>query len=343
MNTDDTRVLLAHKLFGAARGLSHVGLGVAAISTAKTLRANGIIATPVAVNSADEIEQQISKTPHSHVIVSAPWIPTEDLAALTQRHPEVKFAVCCHSNSGFLQADRRALTLIRQAMELEASSHNFHLAGNSTRFCDWIQAAFNSPCAFLPNLYYLDQFAGGYTHHHPVGTSGPLRIGIFGATRPLKNLLTASGAAIEVARSLRMPLELWLSGGRAEGGGEVVLGAIRELTAGLPGVELKFNSWQSWPQFRQTVGTLHLLLQPSYTESFNMTVADAVSQGVPAVVSSAITWMPTAAQADSDDAHAIAQTARRILHDPHAAQEGLTALKRYVHDGIAAYRKFLAA
>ena len=40
-------------------------------------------------------------------------------------------------------------------MELEMGTHNVHLAGNSRRFVEWIQAAFGAPCVYLPNLYYL--------------------------------------------------------------------------------------------------------------------------------------------------------------------------------------------
>jgi hypothetical protein len=60
-----------------------------------------------------------------------------------------------------------------------------------------------------------------------------------------------------------------------------VLGAVKELIADLPGVKLVLNGWQSWPRFRKIVGHMHLLLQPSYTESFNMVTADGVVEGVP--------------------------------------------------------------
>ena len=61
---------------------------------------------------------------------------------------------------------------------------------------------------------------------------------------------------------------------------------------GLPHVRLVENAWQTWPQFRQTVRHMHLLLQPSYTESFNVVTADGIAEGVPSVVSDAIEWAP---------------------------------------------------
>jgi hypothetical protein len=224
-------------------------------------------------------------------------------------------------------------------MELELATANVHLAGNSRRFCDWIRTAFGAPCVYLPNLYWLDcdpvwrqPFSGG-----------TLRIGIFGATRPLKNLMSAAGAALEISRTLRVPLELWLSAGRAEGGGDGILAAVREMLGGLPNVTLIMNGWQTWPAFRRTISHMHLLLQPSYTESFNMVTADGVAEGVASVVSNAIDWAPHDWKANVDDVLDIARVGRRLLFDTRAAQDGMRALKEYIADGLHAYKRFFAS
>jgi hypothetical protein len=264
-------VILAYKNFAANRNISHIGLGVAAINTAKVLRENGIRTEVWPIVSSADLRKRLEKTPQEHVIISAPWIPTSELQSLTTDFPEVHFAINCHSNVGFLQADRNGVKLMREMMELELGTHNVHLAGNSRRFCEWIKAGFDAPCVYLPNLYYLgpkevwprQPFAGG-----------TLRIGIFGATRPLKNLMSAAGAALQISRDLRVPLDLCMSAGRTEGGGDGVLNAVKEMLLGLPHVNLTLCGWQSWPKFRATVAHMHLLLQPSYTESFNMVTAD---------------------------------------------------------------------
>ena len=87
-------------------------------------------------------------------------------------------------------------------------------------------------------------------------------------------------------------LEFWVSSGRTEGGGQTVAGAMREMLAGLPGVTLKEAGWLDWPAFRQLVRSMHLLVQLSYTESFNMVTADGIAESVPSVVSDAIDWTP---------------------------------------------------
>jgi hypothetical protein len=330
-------VVLAYKNFAANRNISHIGLGVAAINTAKVLRQHGIKTAVWPIINAEDLRRRLTATPADFVIISAPWIPSSELQALSNDFPDSEFTVTCHSNVGFLQADRNGVKLVRELMELEAGSHNIHLAGNSRRFCDWIRFAFGSPCAYLPNLYFLHDEP--LPHPHPF-CGGTLKIGIFGATRPLKNMMSASGAALEMARALRAPLELWVSGGRTEGGGEAVLGAVQEMLAGLPGVKLILNGWQNWPAFRRTVGSMHLLLQPSYTESFNMVTADGVAEGVASVVSSAIDWAPQDWKADVDDTLDIARVGRRLLHDPSAVRDGRRALVNYVADGVLSYQRF---
>jgi len=332
-------VILAYKNFAANRNISHIGLGVAAINTAKVLRRSGIKTDVWPIINAADLRARLRSDSHDHVIISAPWIPAAEMQALSSEFSDTQFAVNCHSNVGFLQADRNGVKLVREMMELEMGTANVHLAGNSRRFCDWVQAAFSAPCTYLPNLYYLENSAPFPRRPFSDGT---LRMGVFGATRPLKNLMSAAGAALEIAQSLRAPLELWLSAGRAEGGGEGVLGAVKEMLHGLPHVNLIMSGWQTWPQFRKTVAHMHLLLQPSYTESFNMVTADGIAEGVPSVVSEAIDWAPNHWKADVDDVLDISRTGRRLLADPRAAQEGFRALESCVADGLQAYKRYFA-
>lgn len=333
-------VVLAYKNFAANRNISHIGLGVAAINTAKVLRREGTKADVWPIISSADLRTRLQAAPAKHVIISAPWIPTLEMQGLSNDFPDTHFSVNCHSNVGFLQADRNGVKLVREMMELEMGTSNVHLAGNSRRFCHWVREAFGAPCAFLPNLYWVES---DHLPHRSSFHGETLRIGAFGATRPLKNLMSAAGAALEISRNLRVPLELWLSAGRAEGGGETVLAAVQEMLGGLPHVKLVMNGWQSWPKFRKVVGHMHLLLQPSYTESFNMVTADGVAEGVPSVVSSAIDWAPEHWKANVDDVLDIARVGRALLHDARAAHDGLRALQGYVADGLAAYTSYFSA
>jgi hypothetical protein len=256
---------------------------------------------------------------------------------MTTAYPGITFAVNCHSNVGFLQADSNGVKLVREGLEIERGTWNFHVAGNSRRFCRWLRAAYDAPCAYLPNLYYLES-------QQPIARTlfqgGTLRIGAFGATRPLKNFMSAAGAALEIASRLRTNLELWISAGRTEGGNGIV-NALRAMLDGLPHVKLVESGWQSWPSFRSTVRHMHLLLQPSYTESFNMVTADGIAEGVPSVVSEAIDWTPKSWIAAADDVSEIARVGRHLLSDPHAVADGVQALKAHNSDGLASWKQYL--
>ena len=151
-----------------------------------------------------------------------------------------------------------------------------------------------------------------------------------------------SAAALEISRQLKTDTELWLSAGRTEGGGDTILHAAHAMLDKLPNIRIVENGWQSWPAFRQSVAHMHLLLQPSYTESFNMVTADGAAEGVPSVVSDAIDWAPRYWMAQADDVLDIARVGRQLLADPRAAQDGLRALEASVVDGVNAYRGYFA-
>jgi hypothetical protein len=331
-------VILAYKNFAANRAVSHIGLGVTALNAAKSLRDAGVSADVWAITSAADLRTRLRSAAASHVVISAPWIATADLARMCAEFKETQFAVTCHSNLGFLQADPNAMRLVREGLELRRTAWNFRVAANCQRLSKWATDAYGVPCAYLPNMYHLDGEAPKRERY----SGGPLRIGAFGATRVLKNLMTAAGAALQTANRLRANLEFWISSGRNEGAGSVVE-AVRQMTNGLPNVKLVENGWQTWPQFRQTVRHMHLLLQPSYTESFNVVTADGVAEGVPSVVSDAIDWAPASWKAPVDDASAMARVGVKLIKNRWAASRGLPALRAHNKRAMEAWGEFLSA
>ena len=331
------KLILAYKNFAAYKNISHIGLGVAALNTSKVLHRHGVDVEVWPIAQARDLADRLRQTNATHVVVSAPWIASPDMQNLLTAFPATRFAVNCHSNVGFLQADASGVKLVREGMEIEMGSSRFHVAGNSLKFCKWITAAYGAPCAYLPNLYYLDSTPPLV----PGFAAGTLRIGAFGATRPLKNFMSAAGAALSLARTLKSNLELWVSSGRTEGGGDTIMRAVHAMLDGVPGVSIVESGWQSWPKFRQLAGHMHLLLQPSYTESFNMVTADGVAEGVPSVVSEAIDWAPDHWKAKSDDVLDIARVGRSLLNDPRAAAEGFAALAAHNQQGAQSWIGFL--
>lgn len=331
---------LCYKNFGAIKGISHIGLGVSALNNAKTLRARGHQVLIWPVTDFAGFAANLKANPHvTHVNISAPWFPTMDIGQLAYQNPEVKFTITSHSNVGFLQADTRGVQLIREELDLEQNSFNFRTAGNSQRYCDWITETYDRPCLLLPNMYYLDSTSG---RAYKPFTSGDLRIGAFGAIRQLKNLMTAGAASLAIAKALRASLTFTISGNRNEGGG-VVVASLREMFSNLPYAKLVETNWQQWSDFRRTVGFQHLLIQPSYTETFNIVTADGVAEGVPSVVSEAIDWAPDHWKASVDDPLDIARAGRSLLNDPQAAADGIKALTGHNTAAIQSWESWLAS
>ena len=323
-------VVLCYKNFAAIAGISHIGLGVAALNVAKILMRHGIKASVLPIGNVQALDAFLAKDPSvTHVEVAAPWIASRDLQALTFKYHNVKFAINCHSNVGFLQADTNGVKLLREYLDVEMGSLNFNVAGNSSKFVRWIRSAYQAPCVYLPNMYYLDY---AVNPNKPSYSGGVLRIGAFGATRPQKNLMSAAGAALELHEELKVDTEFWISGGRRDGGNTIVNSVIA-LCANIPGFTLKEFNWDSWPKFRDIVRKMHLLIQGSYTESFNMVTADGIAEGVPSVVSDAIDWAPHTWKATSDDVPHMAQVGRQLLFDPGAPMDGMQHLEH--HNSLA--------
>lgn len=332
------KVAIAYKNFAASRNISHIGLGVSAMNTVKCLRRAGLAAEVWPIVSAIDLHARLASAANiTHVVISAPWIATPDLQQLTINHPEIQFAVNCHSNVGFLQADSNGVRLFGQGMEIERGSHNFRMAGNSWKFVNWVRATFGVPCSYLANLYYLDEHVPA---HRPVFTGGTLRIGAFGATRVLKNFMSAAGAALAISRGFDVDLELWLNSGRTEGG-DGTIRAIKELFAIIPHARIVEAGWQSWHNHRKNVSVMDLLISCSYTESFNMVTADGVGEGIASVVSDAIDWAPEHWRAKADDVLDMARVGRYLLTDPNSGTDGLRALTKHNDEGLAEWRRFL--
>lgn len=336
------RLILCYKNFAACKNISHIGLGVSALNTCKVLRAEGIECDVWPILDGNHLRQQLhldQGNPITHVVICAPWIPTAGINQLCTLFPNTRFSVNCHSNVGFLQADTNGVKLLREYLSLEMGVPNFNVAANCAKMSRWVTYTYGNPCQVLPNLYYLD---GSDRLGKSLWNGGVLRIGVFGATRPQKNFMSAVGAAVQLSYQLKSQTEIWVNTGRTEGGGNTILNSARELVRGLPLAVLKEMGWSSWPDFRRLVGSMHLLLQPSYTESFNIVTADGIAEGVPSVVSEAIDWVPSYWQANADDVFDIARVGRQLLSDPLAPKDGMPSLNQHNAYGVGQWKAWLA-
>ena len=146
--------------------------------------------------------------------------------------------------------------------------------------------------------------------------------------------------ALTIANDYNTPVQMHISVGRIEGGYPVVK-ALDAMLTGSPHVTLVKDQWYQWPIFRQWVRSMNLLMQPSFTESFNMVTADGAAECVPSVVSDAIDWAPSDWKAEMDDANDIARIGKILLATPDAGQQGYRALQRHDAAGLREWKSWL--
>jgi len=325
---------------------SPTGLGITASQTAKALRAEGIWAEAWACSSGEQLLERLrfadgkatarNEVTPTHVVIYAPWIPTETIAVLAHEFSDVMFVVTSHSNFGFLAADPHAVKLMRETAELQLTTHNVRAGGNCQRFTAAATDVLGVNVEWLPNLMPLDEH---WPRARAAWAGDRLRLGLFGAARILKNGLTAAAAACELAHTLRVPTELHVTADRDDGG---TYRTIEELCDGVPSLSLVRVMWLSWPKLLRLTSHMHIILQPSFTESFNCVAAEAVRMGVPVVGTEAIDWLPPRWQAKADDALDVARVAESLIKIPQAVDDGRAALTRYMQHGLARWQEFTA-
>lgn len=319
---------------------SHVGLGINALLTSKVLRKHHIQCDPVAIWDVDDIKDWL--TQHSsvtHAIIEAPWVTAGEMSGLCTMFSHVHFIVRSHSQIGFLQVEPGAVKNLRDLMLLQEAQLNVSVAVNTERLREFMRKVYKKRVVYLPNLYDVEREGRKRDESHEHRT---LRIGSFGALRPLKNHTTAAAAALMMAERRGSDLEFYINSGRKEneGAGKVAT-TIKYMFEGVRWAKVVEVPWEEWPVFRHTVAHMDLCIQVSFSETFNIVTADATAEGIPSVVGTAIEWVPHSWHANTDSAEDIARVGSHLLWDVHGADEGLHALKHYVKEGVGHWLNFL--
>jgi len=238
------------------------------------------LAEAVDGNSIDALVAQYRP---DRVVIEAIWVTPEKMAELKRLWPGVAWTVRVHSELPFLSGEGMAISwlaaYLKQGIEVAFNSRqtveDFRAMGSST---------------YLPNYYPVA------TPRKPQPSTGVLNVGCFGAIRPLKNQLIQAFAACGYADKYGKKMIFHMNGSRIEQNGSNNLKNIQALFDAT-GYTLELHPWMDHAEFVQLVAKMDLCLGVSLSESFMITAADAVSQGVPFVGSEAINWLPFESQA----------------------------------------------
>ena len=166
-----------------------------------------------------------------------------------------------------------------------------------------------------------------------------MNIGCFGAIRPLKNQLIQAFAAIAWGNKYNKQICFHINSGRVEQGGESTLKNIRALFKNSPHTLIE-HPWMDRNKFLMLVSSMDVGMQLSFTESFNIVAADFVSQHVPIVVSSTISWMNEYLQCSVDDVNNIVNALQKVYNNYFYSQLVQTlSLRSYNKGAIKEWRK----
>jgi hypothetical protein len=135
-------------------------------------------------------------------------------------------------------------------------------------------------------------------------------------------------------------VNLYISSGREENAGSTKEN-IKSLIALNSKVTLHETGWRNHKEFLELLKFMDLLLQPSFSETFNNVTAEGITNGVPSVVSDAIVWAPDSWKARSDSATDIAKTGIRLLNNNKSFLTGYSALEKYVKNSSKIWLKWL--
>jgi hypothetical protein len=316
------------------------GLYNSARFVVQMLNKNGVTAALVQVVDNNDIDREVAKFKPDIAIIEALWVVPEKFEILAKLHPTVKWVVRIHSEIPFLAVEGVAIDWICDYV----TEKNVTVAANSIRATDDLRAAISakrpdvfvdSMVAYLPNWYPITRV--------PKPTPNPsiLNIACFGAIRPLKNQLIQALAAIEFAQRTRKNLHFHINGTRCEQHGDNVLRNIQALFAGTPYTLIE-HGWESHDDFLQSMAGMDVAMAVSFSETFNITTADAVNDSVPIVVSSEVAWASPQCFADPNNAPSIVALLDKVTNEPDKSKLVAANLQLLNDYDVASTRTWLA-
>ncbi len=327
---------------------SKSGLFNSATITAIRLQENGLAYTDVhTVVDGNSIDKELYDNKPDIAVIEAIWVTPEKLAQVQKLHPRVKFIVRIHSEIPFLANEGVALSRIKGYFKVPNTTVAFN---SENTYRDFSKVFKGTDTEYLPNIYLKvsgsskeAKYSLSSLQNKRKLSSGKtqVNVGCFGAIRPMKNQLIQAFAAIEFAEKYNLQLNFHINGGRIEQGGEPVLKNIRELFQ-----DSKHNlfewGWLDREEFLNKLRGMHVSLQISHNESFNIVTADSLLVGVPVVVSETIDWLPDFVKASVEDTRDMVQKIERaIVFEKYSVSLCRNYLEQYNKDSLAQWKKVL--
>lgn len=334
--------------YSAGKQLSS-GLFNSARFVSDMLASHGVETKLVHVTDNNKIHKEIVDFGAEVVIIEAFWVVPEKFDVLKQACPNVTFVIRNHSEVPFLASEGIAFDWTLKYLQRDnvVMSCNAPRMLEETRFLAKVSTGLDSTTLesrvpYLPNYYPLPETI---EYRKIDAQSTYLDIGCFGAVRPLKNHMEQAIAAIMLADDLGKKLRFHINGGRVEMNGAPILKNIIELFDHFPQHELINHGWKPHADFLVLLKSMDILSQVSFSETFNIVAADAVSAGVATVTSKEIPWSSACFKATPTSSRDIYRKMKKAYwfkkHFP-TYNPSLAGIKAYNKESESRWLEFLA-
>ena len=230
------------------------------------------------------IDKFIHRHRPTHIVLEALWATPSKIYELQLLHPSIKWIVRLHSEIPFISNEGIAIEWLRSYQSIDVD-----IVVNSPRMMHDLNMILDEDVDSAPNyypLYYQVKSRAKFPRNDHY-----IHVGCFGAIRPLKNHLTQAIAAMKYADSRGKAIAFHINGTRVEGGNSILKNLHALFKNNRKGHILIDHPWYDHAQFREVVSTMDIVLQVSFSETYNIVAADAVSQLVPVVGSDEITFI----------------------------------------------------
>lgn len=282
------------------------------------------------VESNNDIIQAISDYKPDIVFIEAIILDPSFLLELTKYY-SAKYVVRIHSKSPFLNCDPDSISKIIEYSKIP----NVILSFNNLE-CDYDFNSIGIKSVYLPNIYKYEK---RYTN---IQKGEFINIGCFGAFRWLKNQLHQAILAIRFANLYGLKLRFHVNGNRFEHSGDTVATNLEALFK-QSGHELVKNNWLNHEDFLKLVSEMHIGMQFSFTESFNIVSADFVSQNIPVITSNEIKFIHPIFRGDPVNSNDIIKALMIAYHgiDYSLQRINMNLLDQHNNQAIDIWKEFL--
>lgn len=250
----------------------------------------------------NSIDKEVTIFKPDIVVVEAIWVVPEKFDVLKKLHPNVKWIVRNHSKTEFLANEGIAFEWIPRYISkgIIIGCNSIETTKDLRRFSEQCTAN-KKMIEYLPNYYPIKV----PQNLHRIIFGDTINIGCFGAIRPLKNQLNQALASIIFAEEEKVKVNFHINTSRVEQRGEPILKNIRNLFLNSSRAVLVEHEWLEHEDFLDLVSEMDILLQVSFSETFDIVAADGISMGVPVIVSPHIDWLNVYAYVTDIEAQAI--------------------------------------